>query len=154
VRSCLILGIVLACVAHAQEPPGAELFRKRCGGCHAMDRDKAGPNLKGVYGRRAASGESFPYSDALRKSGITWNAATLESWLADPEKLVPGNDMPFHVESSAERALIIAYLKQSSADQRTVRGPEAPSQSGVARAPAAPRSQSIVTVTSSVNAVR
>ena len=112
--SWLALAVVWAFVAHAQDPAGAELFRKRCGGCHAMDRDKTGPNLKGVFGRPAASGASFPYSDALRKSGITWNAATLEKWLTDPEKFVPGNDMTFHVEKAEERALIIAYLKESS----------------------------------------
>jgi cytochrome c len=112
--SWLALGILLACVAHGQDSPGAELFRKRCGGCHAMDRDKTGPNLKGVYGRHAASGGTFPYSDALRNLDVTWNAATLDRWLADPEKLAPGNEMTFHVEKAAERALIIAYLKETS----------------------------------------
>jgi cytochrome c len=108
----LIAAMLLASAAQAQDPAGADLFRKRCGGCHSMDRDKAGPNLKGVYGRPAAAGTSFPYSDALRKSGVVWNAVTLEQWLADPEKLVPGNDMPFHVEKADERALIIEYLKE------------------------------------------
>src|SRR5579864_3838152 len=55
----LVLGLALPFVAHAQDPGAADLFRKRCGGCHAMDRDKTGPNLKGVYGRQAASGPSF-----------------------------------------------------------------------------------------------
>jgi cytochrome c len=107
--------LLLATTARTQDKGGADLFLRRCGGCHAMDRDKMGPNLKGVYGRRAASLESFPYSEALKKSGITWNAETLEKWLADPEKLAPGNDMAFHVESAAERAAIIDYLKANPA---------------------------------------
>jgi cytochrome c len=93
---------------------GKELFEKRCGGCHALDRDKKGPRLRGVYGRVAGSVDSFQYSDALKKSKITWTDETLDQWLTDTEKLVPGNDMTFHVENVAERADIIAYLKQTS----------------------------------------
>jgi cytochrome c len=91
---------------------GKELFEKRCSGCHALDRDKEGPRLRGVYGRVAGSVESFQYSDALKKSKITWTDETLDQWLTDTEKLVPGNDMTFHVERAAERADIIAYLRQ------------------------------------------
>ena len=93
---------------------GKELFEKRCGGCHALDRDKEGPRLRGVYGRPAGSVESFHYSDALKNSKITWSDDTLDQWLTDTEKLVPGNDMTFHVEKAAERAEIITFLKQAS----------------------------------------
>jgi cytochrome c len=93
---------------------GKELFEKRCGGCHALDRDKEGPRLGGVYGRAAGSVDSFQYSEALKKSKITWTEATLDKWLTDTEKLVPDNDMTFHVEKPDERAEIIAYLKQNS----------------------------------------
>ena len=93
---------------------GKELFEKRCGGCHALDRDKEGPRLRGVYGRVAGSVDSFQYSDALKKSKFTWNETTLDKWLTDTEKLVPDNDMSFHVERSDERGEIITYLKQNS----------------------------------------
>jgi cytochrome c len=93
---------------------GKELFDKRCGGCHALDRDKEGPRLAGVYGRAAASIASFDYSAGLKNSHITWTDETLEKWLADPEKLVPDNDMTFHVQSAEERREIIAFLKQNS----------------------------------------
>ena len=93
---------------------GKTLFEHRCGGCHALDRDKEGPRLGDVFGRHAGSVASFEYSDALRKSKIVWNAATLEKWLSGPEQFVPGLDMGFHLESSAERRDIIAFLKQSS----------------------------------------
>ena len=93
---------------------GKELFVKRCGGCHALDRDKEGPRLQGVYGRVAGSLDSFQYSDALKKSKITWTEETLNKWLTDTEKLVPDNDMSFHVESSDERREIIGFLKQRS----------------------------------------
>jgi cytochrome c len=93
---------------------GSALFEKRCGGCHAVDRDKEGPRLGGVYGRVAGSVESFQYSEALRKSKVTWNAETLDRWLTDPEKLVPGTDMAFSVAKSDDRREIIEFLKQSS----------------------------------------
>lgn len=93
---------------------GSALFEKRCGGCHAVDRDKEGPRLGGVYGRVAGSVESFQYSEALRKSKVTWNAETLDRWLTDPEKLVPGTDMAFRVAKSDDRREIIEFLKQTS----------------------------------------
>ena len=93
---------------------GKETFEKRCGGCHALERDKEGPRLGGVYGRAAGTIDSFQYSEALKKSKITWTDETLEQWLTDTEKLVPGNDMTFHVEKAAERAEIIAYLRDNS----------------------------------------
>ena len=90
------------------------LFEKRCGGCHALDRDKEGPRLGGVYGRTAGTLDSFQYSDALKRSRLVWTDTTLDSWLEDTEKLVPNNDMTFHVEKADERREIIAYLKQTS----------------------------------------
>ena len=93
--------------ASGQSGSGKETFEKRCGGCHALERDKKGPRLRGVYGRVAGSVESFQYSEALKKSKITWTDEALEKWLTDTEKLVPGNDMTFHVEKAAERTEIM-----------------------------------------------
>ncbi len=111
----LLVSSALSIAGRAQTTEsGKELFEKRCGGCHALDRDKQGPRLRGVYGRAAGSVASFQYSDALKKSKITWTDETLERWLTDTEKLVPDNEMTFHVEKSDERGEIIAYLKQNS----------------------------------------
>ena len=93
---------------------GKALFEKRCGGCHALDRDKEGPRLGGVYGRTSGSIDAFQYSEALKKAKIVWKEDTLDRWLTDTEKLVPDNDMTFHVEEADERREIIAYLKQTS----------------------------------------
>jgi len=112
----LFAGTVLTSPGQAQvAAKGKDTFDKRCAGCHAMDRDKEGPRLGGVYGRPAASIATFQYSPALQKSKIKWTDETLEKWLTDPEKLVPDNDMAFHVESAEERRAIIGYLKQLAA---------------------------------------
>ena len=114
-RYFIAAAAVFVALVAAQTPSGGkELFDKRCGGCHALDRDKEGPRLGGVYGRPAASIASFEYSDALRKSKLTWTAENLDQWLTDTEKLVPGNDMTFHVAKADERRDIIAFLKQQS----------------------------------------
>jgi cytochrome c len=105
----------LSDVGRAQSPASErELFEKRCSGCHSLDRDKEGPQLHGVYGRKAGSVESFQYSDALKKSKIVWTEETLERWLTDTDKLVADNDMTFRVEKPEERRAIIAYLKGDS----------------------------------------
>jgi cytochrome c len=109
----LVVGSAIAGPAQTTES-GKELFEKRCGGCHALDRDKQGPRLRGVYGREAGSVASFQYSDSLKKSKITWTDQTLDKWLADTEKLVPDNEMTFHVEKPEERGEIMVYLKQNS----------------------------------------
>jgi cytochrome c len=114
-RTLLLICFIAAAACAGQAPDtskGAELFGKRCGGCHALDRDKEGPRLQGVYGRAAGSVASFQYSDALKKSGIKWQEDTLDKWLTETEKLVPGNDMAFRVVNPDERREIIAFLKQ------------------------------------------
>ncbi len=111
----LLVSSALSIAGRAQTTEsGKELFDKRCGGCHALDRDKQGPRLRGVYGRAAGSVASFQYSDALKKSKITWTNETLDRWLTDTERLVPDNEMTFHVEKPDERVAIIGYLKQNS----------------------------------------
>jgi cytochrome c len=91
---------------------GKAVFEKRCTGCHAMDVDRDGPRLAGVYGRRAGSIAGFTYSTGLKNSGVTWNDATLEKWLSDPDLMVPDNNMSFSVPKAEERRDLIAYLKQ------------------------------------------
>lgn len=93
---------------------GKTLFEKRCTGCHSLDLDKEGPRLRGVYGRNAGTVASFEYSDALKKTHIVWDDATLDKWLTDTDALIPGNDMAFHVTKSEERIDIIAFLRATT----------------------------------------
>jgi cytochrome c len=93
---------------------GKVAFEKRCIGCHAVDADREGPRLAGVFGRKAGSVPGFTYSAGLKKLGLTWNDTTLEKWLADPDAMVPDNNMSFGVVKAEERRDLIAYLKQQS----------------------------------------
>lgn len=104
----MLLTILLAATL-AQSP--ADVFTRRCSGCHAPDINKEGPRLRGVYGRNAASVPGFGYSEALKNSKIQWDESTLDQWLRDPDALVPDTDMAFRVTNAEERKIIIAYLK-------------------------------------------
>jgi len=99
--------------AAAQAPVPAPPIFAQCLTCHTIDQGKNGfgPSLAGVGGRPAASLPDFPYSAALKGSGLTWNAETLERWLTSPQALVPGTRMPFSgIRDPAMRAAVVEYL--------------------------------------------
>jgi len=93
---------------------GKDVFAKRCSGCHSLDVDKEGPRLRGVFGRKAGSVAGFPYSDAVRNSGILWDENHLNRWLENPEQMVKDTNMEFRVSDPAERASLIAFLKSAA----------------------------------------
>ncbi|HEY4357083.1 MAG TPA: heme-binding domain-containing protein [Acidobacteriaceae bacterium] len=90
---------------------GKAVFEKRCTGCHALEADREGPRLAGVFGRKTGSISGFTYSDALKKSNLTWTEANLERWLTDPDLTIPGNNMSFALPKPQERTDLIAFLK-------------------------------------------
>lgn len=116
-RLILVLGTALALAApssvHAQDR-GERLFRRRCGGCHALDANRVGPALGGVFGRPVATAPDFRYSAALRAQGFIWEAASLDRWLAGPGQVVSGTAMTARVADPGERAEIIAFLRARS----------------------------------------
>jgi len=74
-----------------------------------------GPTLYGVFERKAGELSDFRYSPALRRSGITWTAQALDNFIADPQKLVPANRMPYGgMPDADDRADLIAYLQKAS----------------------------------------
>jgi cytochrome c len=85
-----------------------------CATCHAVEPGAAagpGPNLHGVLGRKAGSGPGFAYSAALKASGLSWDTASLDAYLADPVKTVPGTTMVAGaLTDTDERKAVIAYL--------------------------------------------
>jgi cytochrome c len=114
----IILALVLSAAhsAYAQSDAqrGARFF-PQCAACHTLEpgRNLTGPSLANLFGRKAGTVSSFlRYSDALKRSGVVWNEKTLDAWLKDPEKLIPGNDMTFPgIKDDKARRELIAYLK-------------------------------------------
>jgi cytochrome c2 len=87
-----------------------------CAACHTLEKNSTGlgPSLYGVFGRRAGELPDFRYSPALKRSGITWTAQTIDVYVADPQKAVPANRMPYAgMPDAAERADLIAYLMKT-----------------------------------------
>jgi cytochrome c len=118
-RRILILGTVAGAFifgsAHADVKRGEKLFEE-CRACHTLEGDTSsvGPDLHGVFGRRAGAREDFRYSPALKKSGITWSRQTLDAYVADPQKAVPANRMPYGgMPEAKDRADLMDYLQQA-----------------------------------------
>ena len=113
---CLAVGTAQAGEIPAGDASrGETLYSARCGACHSIEDNGAGPRHRGLIGRRAGTQSGFDYSEALRKSGIVWNETMLDRWLTDPSALVPGNKMVVQLApEAADRADLIAYLKRAT----------------------------------------
>ena len=97
---------------------GQELFAERCTACHAIDRNKIGPMLGGVVGRKAGSAAGYNYSVALKSAGLVWSTDKLDRWLADPRTFIPGVKMPVRVLDAPSRRDLVAYLQKESQEPR------------------------------------
>jgi cytochrome c len=103
--------LLLVAALAAGDPAAGEALYSRCLGCHAIEYNRTGPKHCGLLGRSAGSVPGYEYSAAMKKSGIVWNRKTLERFLADPTKTVPGTTMTYAgVPDAKERADLIAYL--------------------------------------------
>ena len=100
--------------AEAQDAAaGAAVFKTQCSICHSVVEGKnmVGPSLFGVVGRQAGQVSGFHYSPANKDSGLTWDAATLDRYLTDPQVVVPKTIMPYPgLKDDTKRANLIAYL--------------------------------------------
>lgn len=113
----LALGVLLALAAGPSAAADIEAGKtafKKCALCHTTEagKNKIGPSLFGVVGRKSASLENFNYSEGMKKFDHTWDEATLDTYLADPRASVPGTKMIFPgVKDEKERQDVIAYLE-------------------------------------------
>jgi len=89
-----------------------------CQSCHSVEKDglnKIGPNLWGVFGRKAGSKPDYKYSDALKNLNVVWSEKTLDGWLTSPKDFAPGTRMDFRgIDNPENRKALIAYLKQQT----------------------------------------
>jgi cytochrome c len=97
---------------------GQRVFNQQCRACHTLDKggaQTAGPNLHGVFGRKAGTAEGYAFSDAMKNSGIVWDDATMAEYNRDPKGKVPGTKMVFNgVKQAGQLADLVAYLKEAT----------------------------------------
>src|SRR3989304_2679482 len=107
-------------LASAQDLAAGATSFKKCLACHGIGetaKNKVGPQLNGPDGRASSSASGYNYSDANKKSGITWNEASFLEYIKDPRARVPGTKMIFPgIKNEAEAKNLWAYLKQFGAD--------------------------------------
>ena len=109
-------GFAAAAHADGDAVKGKKVFAK-CMACHTLEagKNKVGPSLHGIIGRKSGSVEGFTYSDAMKNSNLTWDEATLDKYLTNPKAEVAGNKMAFPgLPKPDDRANVIAYLKEAS----------------------------------------
>ncbi len=125
IASALRLQCCGAVAANQQSEMKGDLKRgeqvyARCMACHSLTENRIGPRHCGVFGRRAGTVPGFDYSPAMRRAKIVWSEKTLDGFLADPMKYVPGTAMVFAgVPDAKERADVVAWLKEASAGSAT-----------------------------------
>jgi cytochrome c len=121
-RSGARSGAAAGATARGDPANGARIY-ERCLACHALQYDRTGPRHCGLLGRKAGSVAGFDYSEAMKRSGIVWNAATLDRFLANPLGTVPGTTMGYAgIADARERADLIAYLGQAKCGGAANRG--------------------------------
>lgn len=118
VAAALLVGITAARSPRAADLAAGQKIFARCRICHAVAAgapSAVGPNLHGLFGRKAGSVTDLAYSPAMKASGITWDNATLTKFLRDPRGFIPGNRMAFPgIKNNQQLADLIAYLKQAT----------------------------------------
>ena len=96
---------------------GAKVYQD-CMICHSLDENEIGPKHRDVFGSKAGSVPGYDYSATLKAANIVWDETTLDTWLTDPQALVPGTKMTFSVDNAQDRADVIAFLKEKAASDR------------------------------------
>lgn len=115
-----VLSLASASNAFAQDVANGEDVFKKCRACHAVGenaKNLVGPQLNGLVGRKSGSSEGFPYSDANKNSGVTWDKETFLKYIKDPKAFMPGNKMAFAgVKDEQDAADLFAFLSQFGPD--------------------------------------
>jgi len=105
--------------ALAQDLAAGENSFKKCLPCHSVGADaknKVGPVLNGLEGRKSGTVEGYNYSDANKNSGLVWDEKVFAEYITDPRAKIPGTKMVFAgIKSENERNALWAYLKQFDA---------------------------------------
>jgi cytochrome c len=114
VLAVALMSIASTVFAAGDDVRGQQLYESRCVACHSVEQSRVGPAHQGVFGRRAGRVAGYDYSAALKTSKLVWSDKTLDAWLANPERTIPGQKMGYSVTDASDRADLIAYLKKVS----------------------------------------
>jgi len=111
--TALLVALPLASHAAGDPAKGEKVFAGECSDCHSLTagKNKKGPSLNGVNGRKAATVAGFAYSDAMKASDIVWSPERIDAYITRPKKVVPGGKMKYDgLDDEKDRADVIAYL--------------------------------------------
>ena len=114
VLAVTLMAVASTAFAAGNAVHGQQLYESRCIACHSVDQSRVGPAHQGVFGRRAGRVADYDYSAALKASKVVWSEKTLNAWLENPERMIPGQKMGYRVTEALDRADLIAYLKEFS----------------------------------------
>lgn len=107
---------VQSALAEGDAAAGKKAFNK-CKACHSLEagKNKVGPSLAGIFGRRAGSVDGFKYSKAMQAADVTWDDSSITAYLNDPKGFIPGNKMVFPgFKKEADVTNLLAYLKEAA----------------------------------------
>jgi cytochrome c2 len=113
----LLIGSGISQALEAGDPAQGKKVFAKCQICHSLEagKNKVGPSLHGVIGRASASEAEFNYSDAMKNAHVNWTPETLDQYLTNPRKMVPGTKMIFPgLPKEKDRADVISYLEQAA----------------------------------------
>lgn len=121
-RIFIVLGVMIPItkaafgLAPGDPQKGKQVFNQ-CRACHSLKEGKngIGPSLHGIFGEKAGTVPGYNFSRAMKSSDVLWNNSTLQKYLTNPQRFIPGNKMPFPgIKDQAQLQNLIAYLKQAT----------------------------------------
>ena len=112
----MILIILTVSIAYAADSVKGQKVFKKCVACHSLQegKNKMGPTLYNLLGRKAGSVEGYKYSKAMKNSGVVWDEESLDKFLTKPRKFIPKTKMSFRgIKKKSLRDDLISFFKNN-----------------------------------------
>ena len=119
----LVMSSATSSIVLAQDVAAGKISFNKCMACHSIGegaKNKVGPELNGLDGRKSGTAPGYNYSDANKNSGITWNEAQFKEYIKDPKAKIPGTKMPFAgIKNEKEVNDLWAFVSQYDKNGKT-----------------------------------